>query len=368
MRTTYVLMFLFGLLAANEYGQTANPPGTVLVKTAFGGSILGYDVDQNGSEGLLSEGRLVSGGKVDIAVETFDQTTGAILNIVARQMNTHNNFATLGIFGNSIGLVELEKSKGIFVNQRLYGTLNPLSANRFTGQWTPPLANGDVITSMAYSQGSLNTAVLASHSLGSFVFGSNVAANTFGPLVTLTNPVLGSNNSPVIAIDTKTNQAVVAASVGAPRDRPAIALVDLTTGNVIEFMGMGAGFVNGIAVDSEDGIACTSTQIDFALELYDLAAQTGFRVPLHNAINQAQSGTYVQFDAVNKLFLVEQELSSTAPSGSSIQVFDTHGHFIEAIDGLSLPADPSLIALNPSQRTGYVIVAPALSQLQSFKY
>lgn len=128
------------------------------------------------------------------------------------------------------------------------------------------------------------------------------------------------------------------------------------------------GFVNGIAVDSADGIACTSTEIEFGLEFYDLATQTGFGVPMHNATNQSQSGGYVQFDPVNKVFLVGQEFSSTAPAGSSIQVFDIHGRFVKAIDGLSLPASPAFIALNPARRMGYVMVTPALNQLQSFRY
>ena len=343
-------------------------PDTVFVKTALGGFILGYDIDQNGTEGVLAESVTLAGGTFNVAVETFDQTTGKILKIVAEQKMTHNDFVALGVYGNSVGLVEVEKSSGMFVNQRLYRTLNPLSANRFTGQWTPPLTKGELILGMAYSQGAGNTAVLASRNFNSFVFSSDVAGNTFGSTVTLTDPVFAVNDSPVIAIDTVTNQAVVAASIGSPTDHPQIAEVHLTTGNVIQFTGLGLGFANGIAVDSADGIACTSTEIDFSLEFYNLATQTGFRVPLHNATNQLFSGGYVQFDPVNKLFLVGQEFSSTARSGSSIQVFDTQGNFVKAINGLNLPASPALIAINPSRRTGFVIVTPALSELQSFKY
>ena len=129
-----------------------------------------------------------------------------------------------------------------------------------------------------------------------------------------------------------------------------------------------SGFVNGIAVDPNTGTACTATEIDFSVEFYNLATQTGFIVPIPGATNQSQSGQDVQFDPIHKLFLVGQEFSSTAPSGSSIQVFDEQGNFIESINGLSLPASPALIALNPSQRTGYVIVTPELTSLQSFTY
>jgi len=246
--------------------------------------------------------------------------------------------------------------------------MNPVDANQFTARWTPPLTTNDLIIGMAKSQGSPNTAVMVSRSFNTFLFSSNIAANTFGPIITLTNPIFDFNDSPVMALNTLTNQAVVAGSRGAPLDRPTLAEVDMTTGDVVEFAGIGLGFVNGIAIDSADGIAVTSTEIDFGLDFYDLATKTGFRVPLHNAHNQQQSGGDVQYDPMNKLFLVGQEFSSTAPSGSSVQVFDTQGHFIKAINGLSLPASPAYMALNPSRRMGYVIVTPALTQLQSFKY
>lgn len=343
-------------------------PGTVFVNTAMGGFILGYDIDQNGTEGLLAESLNQPGGNFNVALETFDQKTGKILKIVSQQTNTHNDFVTLGIFGNSVGLVEFEKSKGLFVNQRLYAMLNPLSSNRITAQWKPPLTANDLILGMAPSQGSPNTAVLFSQNSSSVVFSSNIAGNTFGPLITLSDPIFAPNDSPVIAMNTLTNQAVVAASFGAPLDIPKIAEVDLTSGTINEFTGLGFGYVNGIAVDSADGIACTSTEIDFSLEFYNLATHSGFKVPLHNATNQSQSGGFVQFDPVNKLFLVTQEFSSTARSGSSIQIFDTQGNFIKAINGLTLPASPVNIAINPSQRMGYVLVTPALTSLQSFKY
>ncbi len=360
-----VLLSLLGTLAS---AQAAKPSPATFVKTALGGFILGYDIDQNGSEGLLSESLTLSDGNFNVATETFDQTTGKILKIISQQTETKNDFVTLGIFGTSVGLVEQEKSKGIFVDKRVYGTMNPLSGNKLTGRWTPAFTKNQLIIGIAPSQNATNTALLVSQGFNSFVMSSNVAANTFGPVVNLTDQIFGFNDSPVIAIDNATNQAVVAASNGGILESPKIAVADLTSGNVTEFQGIGFGFANGIAVDSADGIAVTSTEIDFSLEFYDLATQTGFIVPLHNATNQLQSGGAVAFDPVNKLFLVGQEFSSTAASGSSIQVFDTKGNFVKAINGLSLPASPAYMALNPAQRFGYVIVTPALTQLQAFTY
>jgi len=212
-----------------------------------------------------------------------------------------------------------------------------------------------------------------------FVFSSNVAANTFGPLVTLTDPVFFFSDSPVMAYDSKTNQAVIAAStgeVGGPP--PVIALADLTSGKVTEFNGLPgpapyrAGFVNGIAVDSADGIACTTTELDFSVEFYNLKKKTGVAVVLPGATDQIQSGSDVQFDPVNKLFLVAQSVSSTG-SGSSIQVFDTKGNLVESLNGFNFSNTFNVvfthIALNSSSRSGYVDGPdPGVTEIQSFTY
>ena len=90
--------------------------------------------------------------------------------------------------------------------------------------------------------------------------------------------------------------------------------------------------------------------------------------PLPGAGSQAQSGTDVEYDPVNKLFLVGQPFTSTGASGSSIQVFDTKGNFVESINGLSLPVSPTPIAINPNTRSGFVWVAPSGTALQGFSY
>jgi hypothetical protein len=54
-------------------------PATVIVHSKFGGQIFGFDIDQNGTEGVLAEAQDLSGGNVEAAVETFDQKSGKIL-------------------------------------------------------------------------------------------------------------------------------------------------------------------------------------------------------------------------------------------------------------------------------------------------
>src|SRR5450755_4648728 len=130
--------------------QTAPPvgPGTVIVHSQFGGQIFGFDLDQNGTEAVLTEAQDVAGGNVLSAVETFDQATGKILKVV-QKLETKDDFVTLGIVGTSVGLVEHEHVKGIYVTKRTYNVLNPLKSNKYTGTWKPPLAKIDIISEVS---------------------------------------------------------------------------------------------------------------------------------------------------------------------------------------------------------------------------
>jgi hypothetical protein len=347
--------------------------GNIIVHSRFGGQIFGFDIDQNGTEGVLSEAQTLSNGNVLAAVETFDQTTGKILNVLVKT-TTQDDFVTLGVVGKSVGLVEREHVISLFHVQRTFHLLNPLSANKFTSLWTPPIGTKHLIEEVSRNQGASNVAVFASGiSANPIVFTSNVAANTFGPQITLTNQNFTFGVIPVLALDTTTNQAVLAQDFGSPTSVPEIGIADLTKGTVTTFTGVGFGFVNGIAVDSADGIACTTTEIDFSVEFYDLAKRTGFRVTLPGATNQIFSGADVEFDPVNRLFLVAQPVSSTAGGGSSIQVFDTKGNFVESINGLNFSnasnVIPAHITLKPSNRTGFVDgPSTGVTEIQSFTY
>ena len=361
-----------GQLQANP---AAGPTG-VIVQSRFGGQIFGFDIDQAGNEGVLSEAQTLAGGKVLAAVETFDQTTGAIIKTI-KKTQSHDDFITLGVVGNSIGLVEREHVVSLFNVIRTFGVLNPLSGNRFTGAWTPPVGSDHLVSAVSRNQGTANVAVYAMDISSQFrptVFSSDVAANTFGPVVSITDEDFVSGGDPPMAYDSATNQAVLGhATLGNPFVPGKIAIVDLATGEFTKFTGVGLGDVNGIAVDPATGTACTTTEIDFSVEFYNLATQTGFSQPLPGADNQFFSGADVQFDAVNKLFLVAQPNSSTASSGSSIHVYDVSGNLVESINGLSFSnafnVVPAHIALNPGNRIGFVDGPdPGVTQIQSFIY
>jgi hypothetical protein len=362
--------------AAQPPGSRAIGPGTVIVHAKFGGQIFGFDIDQNGTEGVLAEAKTLGNGQVLAAIETFDQATGAILDVVEKNQKA-DEYIALGITGQSIALIEDEYAPGLYVKRRTYPEINPLSANALTGLWPAPLKKDDIIFGISRAQGTANTAFygIVNRGIGEgFVLGSNVGAGTFGPRIRLKNPVFAACCGAQVAYDSTTNQAVLASSTGAVGGPPpVIALADLATGKVEEFKGLPgpppyrAGFINGLAVDAADGIACTTTELDFRVEYYDLQTKKGSFVVLPGASSQIQSGADVEFDPVNKLFLVAQPESSSVPNASSIYVYDISGNLVESLNGFHFLVT-QYIALNPATRTGYVNGPTGVSELQSFTY
>jgi hypothetical protein len=366
---------------AMAFGQDFQPnpsagAGSILVHSKFGGQIFGFDIDQNGTEGILSEALGLSGGNVLAAVETFDQATGQILHVLVKTQ-TQDDFLTLGIVGSSVGLVEREHEVSFLHLDRIFYTVNPLTGN--TGVWTPPIGTKHIIepTGVSRSQGVPNVAVFAYDNSGNFipyVFSSNVAANTFGPVVKITDSNNFASVPPPLAYDSVTNQAILGGGPGCFDCLPVIGLVDLTKGTFSEFTGVGFGFINGIAVDSADGIFCTTTEDDASVEFYTLATQTGFTVVLPGSGGQQFfSGADVEFDSINKLFLIAQPNSSSASSGSTIYVYDTKGNLQETLNGFSFSNTfnvvPAHIAFKPSTRSGFVDGPSAgVTDIQSFTY
>jgi len=361
------------LSCAFASAQTQVGPGTILVKSKFGGQIFGFDIDQNGPEGILSE--FNNNGNIG-AVETFNQATGQILKVLVKTTNG-DDFITLGVTGTSVGLIEHEHIIKFLDVGRTFKTVNPLSGNKFTANWTPPIDRNHLIEEVSRNQGVLNNAVFATDNSGNFisqVFSSNVGGNKFGPVVSITDSTNFGSLTPPMALDTATNTAVLGGGVGCFGCRPVIGLVDLTKGTFSEFTGVGFGFVNGIAVDSADGIACTTTEDDAGVEFYTLSTQGGFTVVLPGSNGQQFfSGADVEFDPIHKLFLIAQPNSSSSSNGSTIYVYDTAGNLQETLNGFSFSNTFNVIAahiaLNPANRSGYVDGPDAgVTEIQSFTY
>lgn len=148
----------------------------------------------------------------------------------------------------------------------------------------------------------------------------------------------------------------------------------MTNATFSKFLGIGFGFINGIAVDSADGIFVTTTEDDANIEFYDLAAQNGFTVQLPNSQgNQFYSGADVEFDPIHKLFFVAQPNSSVSNGGSTIYIYDTQGVLKETLNGFNFSNAFNVvgahIALNPGKRTGFVDGPDqGVTELQSFAH
>jgi hypothetical protein len=375
--TLFCAISLPGVAQTTEFESGASHgAGSIIVHSKFGGQIFGFDIDQNGTEGVLSEAQTLSNGNVLAAVETFDQKTGRILHVLVKTQ-TQDDFVTLGVLGTSVGLVEHEHVISLLHVERTFEVISPLSGNKFSGKWTPPIGQKHLITQVSRNQGSANVAVFAEDNSGSFIpyiFSSKVATNTFGPVVKITDSGNFGSVPPPIALNSQTNQAVLGGGNGCFGCLPVIGLADLTKGGFTEFTGIGFGFVNGIAVDSADDIACTTTEDDATVEFYDLTTQSGFTVLLPNSGGQQfYSGADVEFDATHKLFFVAQPNSSSSTTGSTIYVYDTKGNLQETLNGFSFSnafnVIPAHIALNPGTRTGFVDgPSSGVSEIQSFTY
>ena len=99
------------------------------------------------------------------------------------------------------------------------------------------------------------------------------------------------------------------------------------------------------------------------IEFYDLAKQTGFGVDLPGS----DIGLDVEFDPIHKLFLAAAVVDIENHI-FNILVYDEKGNLKETIPGFNLPISPTLIALNPGKRLGYVFGNNFAESLQAFTY
>ncbi len=379
------LFVSFAFAAGDSFGGEFQPnpnagPGDVIVRGKFGGNIFGFEVDPNGTEGLLCEAVGNPDGTVSAAVETFNQATGRIIRVLGKT-NTQDDLIAWSVAG-SIGLFEHEKVRGLFDIKRTFHIIDPLAGNQVNGSWTPPIRPKQIVNQVKPAlDGSPNVAVYAlsvSTNLNPVVFSSNLSDNTFGPAIEITDPNFTTEAPPIIAFDPVGNQAILGHDKPSPFiEPPLIGFVDLATGSFEVKTGLGLGVINGVAVDSEDGILCTDTSFDSAVQFYDLSDFTGSGIsvllPGADPQNSTASGADIEFDPINKLFLVAQEFfDGSLTDGSGIQVYDLAGNLVESIDGLNFQGGfnvfPIHITLNPGRRVGFVDGPDLTTSIQSFNY
>jgi hypothetical protein len=391
-KTAFSFLVMVAMAGCGSIVGSPNPPAgnpaSVLVKrtsgslgpilsTSDGGQIFGFDINQNGNDGVLASALF----GVDISVQTFDETSGAITKTFGvkkgRAVYKGDDYVVDGIFAHDVALVDFQRAgkPGKTAAHDIYSTMDPVTAGTFTGKWKPTIELFNVLQN-GVNQSTTTSVVFGYERIYSDppeLVVSNIAKNTVSKVIALDPNQFSLEYQPQLAQDTVHNLAVMATSPSAGRaggPPPVIATINLRTGKATEFNGVacpgsvGCGSANGIAYDSKSGIACTTTELDGGVEFYDVAQQSGFHVYLPNGGGQSVAGTYVASDPIHKLFLIAQPVSSTS-SGSSIQVYDENGTFVESINGLNFPG--AQIAINPNNRTGWVN-GPSFSQLQEFSY
>ena len=362
-------------------------PGTAVglgrvLTTRDGGQVFGFDINQNGDDGVLASAQTRPGGRELVSVETFDQDSGRITKSVVRELGTTHEYGVDGIFAGDVALLtHYVTPKGSIYPKRFYQVMDPVAARQINGTWTPPINDIDVLmagTDQSAAETVLFVIELKRGDRPNLVV-TDIAANT-SRAIPLDPVLFGVANSVHLAQYTAANQAVLALSLDAGTVRgapPLIVQVDLSTGATSQFSGFNngffhSGFVNGLAVDPETGIAATTTELNSQVEFYDLDTMTGIKavqLPCTTDTNQAHSGSNIAVDPVNKLFLVTETTYCDGNHGSAIVVYDEAGNLIETIAGFNFAIGEPAPVLNPSKRMGWAFSGPAgFSQLQQFFY
>lgn len=367
------------LLAAGETHAAKARPGPVglgnVLTSKDGTQIFGFEINQFGDDGVLATAG---------SVESFDQNTGAITRSFGKNLGPNSDYVVGGIAAGDVALVEVEKvPQGKLYPHRYYKVMNPVTAGKLTGDWTPPL-KGLISWAMANDQASQASVLFALTNLKSgeapVLVVSNVGANTFDNIISLDPNLICTCDGPQLGQFTAANKAVFALSpdggtVGG--EAPVNVLVDLSTGKTSQFSGYNngafhAGYVNGLAVDPNTGVAATTTELNSQVEFYDLNKKKGItfaQLPCTNDTDQTNSGSGIAVDPVNKLFIVADSFYCDGSQGSALVVYDEAGNFVEAIPGFNFPIVEPAAVLNPGKRMGWAFGGPGgFSQLQQFYY
>src|SRR5205807_9162685 len=129
--TALIALFLFSASlnhASDQSGFQVNPSdqaGDVIVHGKLGGLIFGFEVDPDGTEGLLCEALSHPDGTWSGRVETFSQATGRIIRVLGGS-ESQDDFIGLGVAG-SVGLIEHDMVRGVINVKRTFSIINPLA-------------------------------------------------------------------------------------------------------------------------------------------------------------------------------------------------------------------------------------------------
>ncbi|MBV9700805.1 MAG: hypothetical protein JO078_11860 [Candidatus Eremiobacteraeota bacterium] len=345
-----------------------------ILSSKSGAQIFGFDVNRSGTDGLLA-----TGNDATSDVETFDQGSASITSSYPTKNPPGNSYKVDAIVAGDVGLVtRYVVPKGKIYAKRFYDIMKPVTAQKFTASWKPPIKDIDILQAGVNQTKKKNAyfAIELKNQDQPDVIIADVASSKPAKVFHLDPNLFGGGNGPQFDIDTGTDQGVIALSpdggaVGGAA--PINVLIDLKTGKQTQFTGLnggfyGSGYVNGLAVDSATGMAATTTELNAQVEIYDLAKQTGIfaQLPCTGSSSQINSGAGVAADPVNHLFLVTEPYNACG-QGSALLVYDESANLVETITGFQFAISEPAPAINPTTRTGFAF-GPHFSQLQQFFY
>jgi hypothetical protein len=371
------------VLATDRNGQVVGEASGVStiamdgVRPADGGNVAsGFGVNADGGDGFLTSNQTTADGSHLGSVETFDQASATITGTPASSADDYNTLfgGCPGLYHDDTALYEDDNPATGDDNYRL---LHPASSGTGDGTWTPPDSAGGVICGTT-NQAAADSAFLAGTGgtqPSLTVFGSNVAANTFGTPIDISGQVQPGSLAIVggIGQDSQTDQAVVPViNAFAPNSPGQIILADLATGEASQFPSVSSYFASGVAVDSTTHRAIVTSNDTFGI--YDLAGRTG-------VAHQVGGGGYQHpaSDPDRSLFLMQQvsspDYSGEAPNNntmSSIAVVDENGNLVQRIEKFNfydtyLLDMGAYVQLNPKTHTGFTLSYGA-AQIQPFSY
>jgi hypothetical protein len=358
-----------------------------VVSSQFGGQIFGWDINQNGNDGVLTETVLEQSGGVLNAIETFDESTGKITKVVQKVHRVNANVEPVvdAIAGSDVGIIDVERLETQhFQRNDYFDLMNPVTGEKITRHSKPRQILGIVPNFVTNNQASSSQVMMVLYpdkrgndQIGLYTY--DTVRNAWGKRLNFPRRFLFLNGFPnYAAVDATTNEAVVGYLGRArynPHESATFYVMDAATAKHLRsFYGVGFGFPNGMAIDPTTDTLCTTTTGDMDVEFYQLSTGKGkaVQIPVLYGGGPLTNGAAVAADPIHHLFLVAQLNSTFSPNGgSTVIVYDEHGKLVEYINGFQFFNRFSVVvphlAVNPSNRTGYVN-GPNLNQLQEFNY
>ena len=231
MKSAHPLLVTFSLFAisgcsASNGGPTTLPAGAPstaahhrsaslgpVLTTSDRGEIFGFDIDQNGNDGVLSSW---TGAK--ISVQTFNATTGKITKTLGvkkgKSVRNGDDYVTDGIFANDVALIDFQKAgiPGQTPTHDKYRVMNPVTANAFAGSWNPGIKLFNIVQN-AENQATTTSVVYGYQRLGSDLpklVVTDLAQKKSSHVIKLSDAQFALGAAPQLAQDTVNNLAVIA--------------------------------------------------------------------------------------------------------------------------------------------------------------